>query len=97
MEDSKAAVTSARPVFPSLLSLLPPPPPSNGDSCLSLINAWHLARRERGDVGGGGSGRGTSVREAEEKAAGIEETGGFWQRPPLKKRDGREGEDEVSW
>lgn len=61
MEDSKAAVTSAHSDFPSLLSALPPrrrspTPASYRDSCLSLINAWHLVQRERGDMGGRGGG-----------------------------------------
>lgn len=102
MEDSKAAVTSAHSDFPSLLSTLPPrcrspTPASYRDSCLSLINAWHLVQRE--GVGGGlQSGCGTSVETArsKKKAAWIQEMGGFWQRSAPTRREGWEFEDEVS-
>lgn len=110
MEDSKAAVTSAHSDFPSLLSTPPPrrrspTPASYRDSCLSLINAWHLVQRERGDMGGRGVGVGSSEwvrhigRDGEKqkkKAAWIQEMGGFWQRSPPTRREGWELEDEVS-
>lgn len=108
MEDSKAAVTSAHSDFPSLLSTLPPrrrspTPASYRDSCLSLINAWHLVQRERGDGGWGGSsewvrhsGRDGEKQKKKKKAAWIQEMGGFWQRSPPTRREGWELEDEVS-
>lgn len=95
--------------FPPLAAAsTPPPPPSYGDSCLSLINAWHLARREREDVcvcgGGGGeslpSGCGPlveTVKKQKKRQPGLKKWEVFWQRPPPKKKEEREGEDEVSW
>lgn len=45
----------------SLFFCSDPTPPSGGDSCLSLINGWHLVRQETGDTvvtdRGGGLGR----------------------------------------
>lgn len=43
------------------------PPPSKGDSCLSLINAWHLAQRVEG-------------RDAGEERGGTREGRAVWAR-----------------
>lgn len=70
----------------SALSVFSSSPPSKGDSCLSLINAWHLARREMGErewgegrnqreVGGGGGGSdgcGTSVETARSEKGSMD-------------------------
>lgn len=87
-------------------SFSPPPPASKGDSCLSLINAWHLAQRgegrdageERGGTRGGEGGLGAahrSRRREVKKAAGIKEQGFFGSGHCARRGEGGERDDEV--